>query len=335
MKKIILLFCAVVAGTASFAQTIPGGDMEVWRTGTAGDTNPITVAAPTSWYGADSIFIGLGETLGAFPTLNIPDTVWHQQLFEESNPIHVHGGAHSARIMTTYQDTLLFPGTMSNSQANVHITFTPPGISGISFSGGLLTSERPTSVSAWVQYFPGKDSITHAFGGADTGILTVTAISRVSGTIGTGIALIGPSSSWMQITAIVNYTDTINSADTMRINFASSGGARHTLDSSILYADDVTMASRPQTSHDAVQHIASNNTIKVYPNPATNAIFFDGGQAGEICTLVAADGQLVATKVLTGNDALNVANLPAGSYFYSITDRAGKAVQNGHVSLSK
>ncbi len=336
MKKIYLLFCALTAAMGSFAQTVPGGDMEIWRSNTSGTSTAIGVQCPASWFGSDSTFIGLGQTFGALLPTPIPDDAWHAQLFEESNPTYVHGGSHSAKIMSTFQDTLLFAGTMSNSQANVHIIFTAPYITGVSFLGGLLTTDRPMSVSAWTQYYPGKDSITHLFGGHDTALLTVTAISRVGGTIGTGIALIGPSSSWTQITANVVYTDTLSTADTFRITFASSGGATQTLDSSILYVDDVTMTSRPQVSHEAVKNVVANNAIKVYPNPATNTIFFDGAQsAGLTCTLLSASGQVAATKVLTGKDALDVSELAGGMYFYTIKDNSGTTIQKGNVTLNR
>src|ERR1700722_13613470 len=113
MKKVCFLFCALAAASISFAQTVPGGDMETWRTNTAGATTAKTVQAPYGWFGADSLFIGLGEELGG-SLLMIPDSAWHAQLFEESSI--VHGGSHSAKLLTTYQDTILFAGTLSNAQ---------------------------------------------------------------------------------------------------------------------------------------------------------------------------------------------------------------------------
>jgi len=334
MKKICFLFCAFAVATVSFAQTVPGGDMENWRVNTAGATTAKTVEAPVDWYGADSLFIGLGEELGG-GFLMIPDSVWRAQLFEEDTI--VHSGSHSAKMLTTHQDTVLFAGNLSNAQASVHISISPPGISGVTFFGGLPVTVRPNTVSAWVQYYPGKDTATHLFGGADTAVLTVEAISRVGGTVGRGTVLIGPDSSWTQITATLAYTDTFNTADTLRITFASSGGATQTLDSSILYVDDVTMTSSPEVSHEGIKNInAAKNIVNVYPNPTSNAIYLDDPQnAGLTVALISVTGQLVATKALAGNDALDVSKLSGGTYFYTITDNTGETVQKGNVTVNR
>ena len=335
MKRIYLLFCALTATLASFAQTVPGGDMETWRNNiVTNGTTSVPVAAPVDWYGSDSLFLGLGLTLGG-TLLMTPDSVWHAQLFEENDT--VHSGSHSAKLITTYQDTVLFAGTLSNAQAVVHISFSPPGISGITFFGGTPVTDRPTTVSAWIKYYPGKDSATHLFGGVDTAVLSVVAISRVGGTIGRGLILIGKDSSWTQVTANVVYTDTFNTTDTLRITFSSSGGATQNLDSSILYVDDVTMTSIPQVSHEGVKSInTADNVVKVYPNPTAGTIYLDGPQnAGLICTLLSVNGQVVLTKALAGTDALDVSDLPGGTYFYNITDSAGKTVQRGNVAVNR
>ena len=55
MKKVYFLFCALLAGVSLTAQTVPGGDMENWRTSTAGGglrQRRSTIQAPNPWFGA-------------------------------------------------------------------------------------------------------------------------------------------------------------------------------------------------------------------------------------------------------------------------------------------
>src|ERR1700743_2264829 len=127
----------------------------------------------------------------------------------------------------------------------------------------------------------------------DTGLLEVQAISYISGqdsVVGSGTLKIAPTgSSFFQITDTIVYTDLVNTVDTIRVVFASSGGAAKRLDSSILYVDDVSMATFPE----AVQNISSNNDfVKVYPNPANTVLNFECAQNADLtCQLYSISGQ--------------------------------------------
>ncbi|MCW3121702.1 MAG: C-terminal target protein [Flavipsychrobacter sp.] len=345
MRKIYLLFFALIAGTASFAQTITNGDMEMWRTNTAGPTgSTTTIEAPFAWYGADSIFIGLGRTIGKIAFPGKDDSVWRRQLYKEVTTIH--GGSSSAKILTTYQDTLLFPGVLSNAKASVGITITPkPGITGITYSGGTPVTLRPKTVSAWVEYAAGYDTATFVTG-VDSGTLTVQAIAKVGtvdSIIGTGFVNIGPGTSFSQITANITYPkDTADSVTLLRVTFASSGGGG-TIPQyhSVLYIDDVTMTGipyvhTPPVDHSGVRNVADNKVVSVYPNPANGTLYLDGPMnAGLSCKLIAMNGQVVVTTTLTGHDAINTSALASGSYIYVIADANGSTIQNGTIAVNK
>jgi hypothetical protein len=342
MKKIYFLFCVLSVSLSVSAQTVPGGDMENWRSSTAGGSlghTAVTIQAPAYWYGADSLFISMGQLFGS-ALLGTNDGDWRRQLFQSSN---THGGNYSAMLLTTLQDTVLFPGILSNAKTHISITGTAPYIGPITYTDGMpMPSElRPTSVSAWVEYFPGKDSL--GVTGADTGLLTVSALTNIHGydsVIGRGIIPIPPGTSWTQITANIVYPpgDSLLVIDTVRINFTSSGGgATRPLDSSMLYVDDVTMASIPQISHVGVKNVNSNNDlIKVYPNPAADILYFSGPQnEGLSCQLLSLNGRIVASKTWTGNDALDISNVPSGLYFYTIYDQSGSTIQRGKVAVNR
>ena len=147
--------------------------------------------------------------------------------------------------------------------------------------------------------------------------------------VGTGIVNIGPSTSFHQVTATVAYTDLEDGADTVRILFASSGQT-DVSDSSTLYVDDVTMT---YASNLGVKNVAANKVVKVYPNPASETLYIDAnGNEGADFTLFSVNGQVVGTKVLSGNEAVDVSFLPDGLYFYTVTGK-DNTVQRGKISV--
>jgi Secretion system C-terminal sorting domain len=335
MKKVYVLFCALLACTATNAQSITGGDMESWRTTSAGGISPASVQAPFNWFGGDSLVIGLGQTFGI--ALGILPSAWKPQVFQESTI--KHGGNFSAKLITRKQDTLgKFPAILTNAKTKIPISLSPPGIGTITYSGGdpVSSTTKPLTVTAWVQYYPGKDSLGAT--GIDSGRLTVQALSHIGGidsVIAIGIATIPPTSSWMQVTATLFYTDTVHVIDTIRVTFTSSRGIQNK-DSSTLYVDDVEMTTGAYPDHTGVRSVSGNSVVKVYPNPAKGMIYFEGPVNAEMtCQLFSMNGQVVTAKALTGKDALDVSSLPQGLYFYAIYDKSGNTVQSGKVAVNK
>ena len=336
MKKIYLLFCILATGYAATAQTFANAGMETWRSSTSGTTTAVAVTAPTSWFGFDSLIIADGE---AFGPLIGAGTDWNAQLFQDMTI--KHGGTSSAKLMTLKQDTLgLFPGILSNAQPAINVAAVIGGASptsALTYSGGTAVSLRITSVSAWVQYKPGVDST--GMPAQDTGIMIVQALAKIGGidsVIGTGTMIIPPTGpAFMQINDTLVYTTTDYPVDTVRVNFASSGGAGTNMDSSTLWVDDVTMIGVAQDPA-SVKQVVNNDAVKVYPNPANTTLTLEGPQnAGLSCQVYAVSGQVVITKTLTGNDVLAVTNLPAGMYFYAISDKSGNTIQHGKVTVAK
>ena len=338
MKKILLLLLAVIPAINSFAQTVPNAGMETWRSGSSGTGPVISIHAPTEWYGFDSLIIADGE---AFASLIGAGTDWHAQLFQE-NTIK-NSGSSSAKLITLKQDTLgMFAGMLSSSAVSVDVAAVIAGadpMSALTFSGGIPVTLRIETVSAYVEYFPGKDSITHLFGGPDTATLSVQAISNVGGydsVIGAGFIKIPPHSTFTQVTATLSYVDTFNTTDKMRIIFASSGGAAQSLDSSILYVDDISMTGIPQVSHVSVGNVANNNDVKVYPNPASDKLYINSRQNEMLSyTLVSVRGQVVANGTINGKTTIDISSLPNGLYFYTLSGSGGNTVQHGKISVNR
>ncbi len=331
MKKIYFLFAALIISATSFAQAIPGADMETWRSSTSGTTSPVGIQAPYAWYGIDSLIIFDGQFFGS--AFGFGPSDFHRQLFEENTT--VHGGSHSAKLITVVDSFIgPFPGMLSNSRASIAINPLAGTVSPPTYTGGTPATNRVTSVSAWVQYQPGKVS---GVTGIDTGYLLVQALAPIRGydsVIGTAFLQILPSTSFTQITANLTYIDTVDNIDTIRILFASSGGGvTPNLDSSTLYVDDVTMAGVPFYVNAVPTIATASELVKVYPNPAANTLFFSSNQTGLSCTLFSVNGREVANKTIAGNDALDISLLPAGLYFFAINDEQGNTVQRGKVSV--
>jgi Secretion system C-terminal sorting domain len=345
MKKLYLFFALLIAHCNAFAQTIPGGDMETWRTSLAGAASPVSIQAPFAWNGADSLIIAYGQTFGPF--IGRPDpTIWKRQLYMEN--AFVHGGSHAARVTTRNQDTLgIFPGILSNAKANVPISLTG-GVGTITYSGGTAVSQRITSVSAWVAYFPGLDTATHTLGGHDTATLSVQALGTLHGVdtlVGTGIVQILPSTSYTMITANITYFDTTRWVDLIRISFTSS--ARVALDSSTLFVDDVTMIGIAQdtvvvadTTADTISHTGIKNIVakpvKVYPNPASNVIFLESPLNTALhFELLSVSGVRVAAKTVSRKDKVDVSGMAPGMYFYILRDDEGNVMQRDKLMLEQ
>lgn len=316
MKKLyIALGVFMLACLGMNAQTIPNGTMESWRVSSAGSTNPKIVRAPNGWYGADSLIIGLGQALG--PLFSIPDTVWQQQLFKDSGA-NAHGGSYSAMMVTKDQDTLgIFPGIMTNAQTNVDLsTFN------ITFSGGLGTVLRTTSVSAWVKYVPANT--------LDSANITVQAYGNIAGidtVLGFGYLKIGSTPSFTQVTVNVTYPDPSLIVDTLRITFASSSDTAFV--GSTLWVDDVTAVGVSQPI--SVASVNANNQVAVYPNPANDVLYISGTKNVSI-SMMSVNGAVVATKAINGKDKLDISSLPSGLYFYTLSEN-GNIVQRGKVSV--
>ncbi|NCX94834.1 MAG: T9SS C-terminal target domain-containing protein [Chitinophagia bacterium] len=324
MKKAGLLACACLVAQSLMAQTIPNGGFESWRVSSAGSTTATAkiVRAPYLWYGVDSLIIANGQTIGL--ALGISPTVWQQQLFKDSTT--VHGGTYSAKLVTADQDTLgIFPGILSNSQAHVSVSLS--GLGPITFTGGMSIggTNVPATVSAWVKYTPAATT--------DTGSLTVQAYKRIGSVdslIGLGFANIVSNTAYTQVTAPMIYTLASMVPDTIRINFASSKNTSRSAVGSTLWVDDVTMTSTPV----ALSNVEKQNAVSLFPNPATQCLNINApAEQAFVCTLHSMTGAIAATYTGKGMATFAVNNLPAGSYYYTVTTLTGELLHNGMLSL--
>jgi len=336
MKKVYALLCAILGAGTSFAQTIDNAGFETWRHGNVG-TSPMPVVAihaPNSWYGFDSVaIVGLETYLPMF--LGVDPTVLNAQVFQETTI--VHGGTAAAKLVSAKQDTLGFVGgALSNAQPSLDPVALATGdlSNAIIYTGGTSTNLRITDATAWIEYFPGKDSITGLFGGNDSGTFVIQAYADVGGSevmVGSGTLNVGPLSAYTSKTVTVDYTDLVNPVNLVRI-FFGSGNVFNTLDSSTMYVDDVSMTGVPQVG---VNDLNGKNAIKAYPNPAANTFYVAGVHGnGLTCALMSVTGQVVANKAITSNGGVDISSIPAGIYTYVISDEHGAKLLTGKVSVA-
>jgi hypothetical protein len=337
MRRIFFLLMMVVLPGILSAQIVNGG-MESWRQSSAGDSMPVIVDVPEAWFGSDSVVIALGQSFG-YIALGTTVEDWHRQIFKENKPAFVHSGSYSAKIISLYQDTFMTPGIISNAVPGVSIIYTPPGISSFQFSGGTPVTVKPTSVSAWVKYFPGKT--TTGVPGIDSGLVFIQARSFFNGidsVVGSAFYPILKSPQWTHITVNINYTDNIHPVDTLLLAFASTTGNSQ-MDSSTLYIDDVTMTSVPNPSwidETAVAGVTSGGFVKVYPNPSVGMLYIDAVSNEDLTfELHTISGAVVASNIAVKQGAINISDLPDGMYFYTVQDTKGNIVQRGKVALNR
>src|SRR5579872_3552510 len=176
MRKMYRILLLLVLPCVSFAQ-IPNMGMESWRSDYSGDSMPVQIQIPDSWWGSDSLIIALGQTIGSV-ALGAHDTDWRRQIFQESASVYVHSGSYSAKIMTVKEDSFSVPGVITNAIPSFTLSYPAPGVTSMQLSGGSPVSVKPTTVSAWVKYFSGRDSGSSI---VDSGLLNVQTLSNIGG----------------------------------------------------------------------------------------------------------------------------------------------------------
>jgi hypothetical protein len=332
MKKICAFFASVLFLTSAYGQTVANAGLETWHSGLAGFPFPtVPVTAPNQWYGSDSLAITFG------PIIFTGSTDWNRQLFKETS--FVHSGSAAAKLMTAMEGDLgFFPGSLSNAKIVVDLAAAGSDpANAISFQGGTAVTVQPTTVSAWLAYFPGIDTVTDTIG-YDEGLVTVQVIATIGvidSTVGTGFATVVPSDVYTEVTVPVTYTTTDYPVHTLRLIFASSADPTAALDSSTLYVDDVSYTGVPNPPPPIkVQQVNNSEVVRVYPNPATGKLYIHSKRkAGNFCSLLSVTGQVVASMPLTGEDQMDIAAIPAGCYIYRITDGDGKNIQQGKLNV--
>lgn len=306
MKKTLLtLSTALLAAYAGNAQLV-NGNMENWHDYTV---SGIALQAPQGWRGLDSNIAAIGPFVSP-----------QQQNFKSTS---VHGGSFAARLVSKTNNFAGFvvPGVLANGDITLIIT---PDVD-YYISGGTPVTDRSASVSAWVKYTP-------AAGSTDSGVIFARAILQGTmgadgrdSVIGEGTMAIGSTAAYTQKTVPIVYTNPTRTPTHIQIGFLSSNLAT-AADGSELFVDDVVLNAASGISKNL--HLAA--VVKCYPNPTNGMLNFSSNEPGVLhLEAISATGQVIAQQSFTGNTALDLANQPAGTYYFRVSDKNNQLLQTG------
>ena len=311
MKK-IFTSALILLAVNSYAQ-IPNAGMENWTNYTV-NGNPLE--RPNSWHGSDEAVYWHDDTGTFGPILN-PE----KQVFGSNNE---HSGNSAARIESLpvvefLGNDIFLTGAISTApMAYAVLAVIPVG-------PGIPVTEQVSYVYAWTQYTSQS--------GDDTGSLVVTAYvpgSNGDSVVGTGTVDIPPSGAYVQTGVAVQYPDPNVTPTYVNITFYSSKNMVGGADTSRLWVDDISWSTA------SAKNVVNSKAVKVYPNPSSGIVSVYNTLT-EAVTVKAftINGQQVAEKTFTGNDVLDLTAQASGLYFFTVTDKAGKTVQHGKLTIAK
>jgi hypothetical protein len=326
MKKIFTLASLLLAGIASQAQTVPGGDMESFHTVQIAGSHPtLYTQAPLSWYGLDSFAVSLASTY-LDTTTGAP---FKKQVYQVGAG-HVGAGA---KIWTVDQDTLhITAGCLSNCAPSVSIPAIlsgTPFLNAVTFTGGTniaTNAHRPSKVGVWLKYTPR---------GIDTGHVIVNVLNAGDSVIGHVDSMItGTIASYTFINPTITYVPAVGTgAKKLQVIVMSSTlGEGRGVDSSMMEFDDAgyTISTGIEETN------AKTMAVRFGPNPSTGIVYLYSNVSEKLSWQVYnANGQVVVNKELAANNREDLSNLPSGTYFYNVINSQGEVIQKDKFTIAK
>ena len=323
MKKTLLLLVALSTINMLYAQNLQKG-MEAWHNISAG-LPPTQVEAPDDWFGIDSLMFTVGPIIGG--------TNLKAHLKKDND---AHSGSFAAKVMTVNQGTSLgiIPGILANAKINIDIfNFDPnnPAAS-LSYVGGTAVNKRYNYISSWVKYFPK---------GIDKAQIVVTMVLAGKGAggkdsiVGQGDSIISMQlSSYTNIDVPITYNDPNVVPDKMLLIFLSSTSitASSPTDSSTLYVDDVELRVHPTS----INSVLNDGDVSLYPNPVSDKIYLNTSLSSNLRWMAyTIDGKLISEKQFLRSTVVDIASVPAGAYFYTISNEDGRLLYNSKFTVVK
>ena len=322
MKKLFTLTSFLLAGLASKAQTIAGGDFESFHPVQIASTSPtITSHGFASWYGLDSFAIYTANTY-LHP---VTDTLYKIQVF---NTNQAHVGV-AAKLQTRIQDTLHMTASCISNCApgwTIPPTSAATFFSTLTFTGGtpLTITQRPATVGVWIEYAPA---------GNDTAHIKINVLDSNNNVIGTADSMISATiATYTYVTPHITYTSTHHARTLQVILMSSPLGYNRGQEWSTLWVDDVNY-----TLATGVNEVnADQKAVKFGPNPSTGIVYLYSNVSEKLNWQVYnTNGQVVVSKDLAANNREDLSYLPSGTYFYNITNSKGEVVQKDKFTIAK
>lgn len=319
MKKILLITSMFACSLGANAQNW-NGDMNSWRSFSAGIFPATQLEAPNNWYSADSLLFSFSIILG-----NV-----ERQLFKEAS---AHSGPYAAKLVTEDHGGQLgiVPAIMSNAKINFDIGSYDPNnpLAAISYEGGTPVSQRIQSINAWIKYLPT---------GSDAGSISVQAVLTGQGAGGTdstvGAGTLAISQAYTDYTYVevpLTYVDPNVVPDKLFVLFTSSTNAAE--DNTTMYIDDVYASL---FTAGVELPLMKQQAVVCYPNPSKGIVSLST-DVKEKLQWIAYDikGQEINRTHFIGKASVDMSALADGTYFYHILNTGGETLQRGKITIGK
>lgn len=313
MKKIVLSVSAVITAMSISAQTpysIPNAGFESWVT-----SPPNQVGKATSWSG----YGDMGLLIGA-PSYTMLTTYFKDGAVKNSGSfsMRIQNMDYSATIGTKLNG-IAWLGTAGTSTANM-------GIYGIPFTQSITASGVSAQYTINAPATQGKDTAVIFFQTTKNGNLVQDAS-----------ILITSNTTGFQSFTQSAYTASNTPPDTLWIVALSSYNEQDTTTSnqSQLWIDDLTLTVATGVSAPVLHFVDT----RVAPNPASDIVRFTTSalNIGGYFRLYDVLGKEVLSVPVTSalDNRLNVEALPAGIYFYQISNSLGVVNAHGKLVVSR
>ncbi len=308
MKPVITFFAAIFMFNAANAQTVVFSDMETWRSPSVGFPST-TLDAVDGWRCPDSLAHAYGFIVGS-PS---------RQLYKSTDK---HGGNFAARIVTQNQGSTLgdLAGVLTNAVINLDIVNQD-----FTLSGGTTLYGRVNFVNAWLKYNPN---------GGDSATVVVSSIIKggksngEDSVVGSGLHYITTSQPYTLVSVPIDYGSNTASPNALQIVFTSSG--RQATVGSELFIDDVSYSIFPA----GLKNVNNDTKFTISPNPASNKLQLQS--EGKVrFTMYGVTGQQVLSAEVNGNKSVDVSSLPAGTYYYAVTNANGEMARRSSIVIAK
>jgi len=219
------------------------------------------------------------------------------------------------------------------------VTGLPDTLQGLAVSGtdliasdyGFPCSIRPLSMRACVKYIPtGNDSaeLTIQF----TKFNIASGMHQVVSTNFCYLRL-GSTPNHTNVTVPITFINNTVIPDTAIISLYSSSSNSIPMPGSTLIVDELVF----QTNVEVFPIIASNESVKIFPNPTKDEIYFSRlPLESRLLKIFDITGkEVVNFSVANLQSAFSVKNLIEGLYLYEVSDELGKALATGKISVIK
>ncbi len=231
---------------------------------------------------------------------------------ETANP---YSGSSALKIQTGQLGFPVFqtvPGLVSNGTINIQSQ---------SVSGGVAFAERPTAFTGWFRAEPVN---------GDTYSMIAVLINENTGD-SVGVAIFEGTSTvtnWTQFNQPVQYLNQ-QTPTLLQITMFASDPNNPQIGSTV-YFDELDYESIT---------VGLNNmnieTVNIYPNPATDMVFFNlGATESASVSVYNILGVSVLERSITGSDnLLDVSGLPSGTYIWQASNMDGKPLHAGKLQV--